>query len=89
MQDNQWFTYILECRDGTYYTGITNDLAARLDIHNSGKGPAWTRARRPVSYRYAEVHGTKSAARRRKIEIKGWRREKKERLLSSAQNLVR
>ena len=42
------YTYILQCSDGTYYTGWTNDLEKRLDAHNTGKGAKYTKARRPV-----------------------------------------
>jgi putative endonuclease len=84
----KWFAYILECSDGSYYVGITNSPAERLKEHNSGKGSSWTEKRRPVVFRYIEACGSKSAARKREIELKGWRREKKERLFISALNLL-
>ena len=83
-----WFTYILECADGSYYVGITNDLDLRLAEHNSGQGARWTAQRRPVRLCYAEGHRDKSAARKREIVIKKWLREKRETLFSSPQNLV-
>ena len=43
-----WFVYIVECADGTLYTGVTTDLERRVKQHNSGKGARYTRARRPV-----------------------------------------
>ena len=46
--DECWWVYVLECRDGSYYTGITNDLDRRLGMHNSGKGAKYTRSRLPV-----------------------------------------
>jgi len=82
-----WFTYILECRDNSYYVGITDDLKKRLATHNEGKGARWTMQRRPVSLRYAEKHPDKSSARRREIEIKGWHRQKKVALFNSPANL--
>lgn len=45
----RFFVYVVECRDGTYYTGYTPDLKKRLKAHNSGKGAKYTRSRRPVS----------------------------------------
>ncbi len=82
-----WFTYILECADGSYYVGITNDVTLRLAEHNNGQGARWTAQRRPVKLRYAESHSSKSAARKREIEIKGWRREKKIALFDSPSEL--
>lgn len=83
-----WFTYILECSDGSYYVGITNDLQVRLAEHNAGKGASWTRMRRPVKLRFAQCFPDKSLARKREIEIKGWRRQKKEALFCSTTNVV-
>jgi predicted GIY-YIG superfamily endonuclease len=83
-----WFTYILECADDSYYVGITNNLDLRLAEHNSGQGARWTAQRRPVKLRYAESHFGKGAARKREIEIKGWRREKKVGLFDSSCNVA-
>ena len=77
----RWFTYILECSDGSYYTGVTTDLKARVGRHNSGKGAKYTRARRPVVLVYFEPYLDEKSARRRECELKGWRREKKEKLV--------
>ena len=84
-----WFTYIVECSDSSYYVGITSNLQERVGEHNAGAGASWTRFRRPLTLRFAEEFPDKSGARKREIEIKGWRREKKERLFRSALNLVR
>jgi putative endonuclease len=81
-----WHTYIVECRDGTYYVGITTDLWRRLAMHNAGVASRYTRGRRPVRYRYAEPHATQSDARKREIELKRWRKEKKQTLFSSIRN---
>jgi len=83
-----WYTYILECSDKSFYVGITNDLKLRLSEHNAGKGALWTRIRRPVKLVYAEKNADKAQARKREIEIKGWRREKKMNLFLSATNLL-
>ena len=73
-----WFTYILECRGGSLYVGITNDLDARLRAHNAGRGARYTAGRRPVVLRYQESHPTRSAALKRECAIKRWRRGKKQ-----------
>lgn len=83
-----WLTYIVQCRNGSFYTGITNDLQKRLAKHNAGEGPSWTRMRRPVQLVFAEQHQDKSSARKREIEIKGWRREKKMALVNSDENII-
>ena len=80
---NEWFVYVVRCCDGLYYTGITNDVDKRIKTHNSGKGAVFTSGRRPVRLVYKESHPDKSAARKREIQIKDWRREEKELLISS------
>jgi putative endonuclease len=84
-----WHVYIVECRDGSYYTGITTDLQRRLGMHNSGVASRYTRTRRPVRYRYAEARASQSAALKREAEIKGWSRDRKAALFKSARNLLR
>lgn len=75
--------YIVECADGTLYTGITNALERRIEEHNSsGKGAKYTRSRRPVKLIYQEKHADRSAASKREYEIKKMSREKKKELLS-------
>lgn len=75
------YTYILECKDGTYYTGWTNNLEKRLKAHNSGLGAKYTRARRPVSLVYHEEFATKEEAMRREYAIKHMSREEKKKLI--------
>jgi len=65
-----WFCYLLQCADGTLYTGITNDLDRRLAAHNAGKASKYTRGRLPVALLYTEPHPDRAAASRREIEIK-------------------
>lgn len=65
-----WFCYLLECADGTFYTGITNDVERRLSRHNEGRGSKYTRGRLPVKVVYAEPHADRSAAARREREIR-------------------
>ena len=68
---------MLRCRDGSLYTGWTNDLERRLKRHNAGTGSKYTRCRRPVELAYAEAFDTKEQAMRREVEIKQLPREKK------------
>ena len=60
--ENKAYMYVLECGDGTLYTGYTTDVEARLKTHQSGKGAKYTRARLPVTLIYQEEHPDKSAA---------------------------
>jgi predicted GIY-YIG superfamily endonuclease len=62
--------YLLRCRDGSLYTGITNDLARRLAAHRAGKASAYTRSRRPVRLAYREMVRDRNAALRREAAIK-------------------
>ena len=75
-----WYLYILECSDKTLYTGITNDLKARLEKHKLGIGAKYTRrgVRRII---YKELFDTKSEALKREIEIKSWDRKTKLKLI--------
>ena len=71
MADNlKWVLYILECCDGTLYTGISNDVDRRLSEHQNGRGAKYTRGRRPVKLVYFEEHGDRSDASKREAEIK-------------------
>ena len=71
------FVYILECADGTLYTGWTTDVEARLATHNSGKGAKYTRSRLPVRLAYYEELPDKSAALKRESAIKQLSRAEK------------
>jgi len=77
----QWWLYILRCADGSLYTGITNDLAARLDAHNRGTGAKYTRGRGPVELTYIEPCIDRSMASKREYEIKRLSLEQKRRLI--------
>lgn len=66
-----WYVYILRCADGTLYTGITTDLARRVEEHNNGKaGARYTRSRRPVALVYSEAAANRSDASKREHAIK-------------------
>jgi predicted GIY-YIG superfamily endonuclease len=72
-----WTVYVVRCRDGSLYTGITNDLERRLGAHNGKTGGKYTRSHAPVELVYAERKRTRSTASRRENEIKGYTRTKK------------
>ena len=76
-----WFVYLARCGDGSIYTGITNDLAARLEAHNRGKGAAYTRGRPPIALLYSETLENRSAALKREAAIKKLSRSDKIRLM--------
>ena len=71
------FVYIVECKDGTLYTGWAKDVAVRVKVHNAGRGSRYTRARRPVRLRYWERHPDRAAAMRRERQVKTWKRARK------------
>lgn len=81
-ENRVYSTYILQCSDGSYYVGSTDDLPRRVRMHNAGKGPTWTASRLPVRLVYQEVHQARSEAVRRERQIKKWSRAKKEALIS-------
>lgn len=72
-----WIVYVLRCRDGSLYTGITNNLARRLAAHRAGTASAYTRSRRPVRLAYREPQPAKGAALRRESAIKRLTRAQK------------
>jgi putative endonuclease len=78
------FVYILECADTSLYIGCTNDIERRLKQHNESKsGARYTKARRPVTLRYAESFATRGDALRRECELKKLTREEKLELVNS------
>lgn len=76
-----WFVYVLQCGDGSLYTGVTVDLEARTSCHNEGKGAAYTRSRRPVRLVWSEPAADRSAALKREIAIKRLSRAAKLKLI--------
>lgn len=75
-----YYTYIVKCADGTFYTGYTNDLDNRIKTHNEGKGAKYTRTRRPVELVYFEEYPTKEEAMSREWYIKQLTRSEKKEL---------
>lgn len=76
-----WYVYMLRCKDGSLYTGYTDDPQRRLSVHNTGKGAKYTRSRLPVTLVYQELCADKSEALRREIAIKRLSKPQKEALL--------
>ena len=72
-----WTVYILRCGDGSLYTGITNDVARRLDRHGKGVGAAYTRSRLPVKLVFQETAADRGAALRREAALKKLTRREK------------
>ena len=80
--DHKAYMYVVECSDGSYYTGYTTDVKRRLAVHNSGKGAKYTRARLPVKLIYVEGFASKEEAMSAEALIKRKKRQLKERFLS-------
>ncbi|MGN1002667.1 MAG: GIY-YIG nuclease family protein [Oscillospiraceae bacterium] len=78
------YVYMLRCRDGSLYTGWTNDLEKRLKAHNSGVASKYTRARLPAELVYFEEYESKEAAMSREWHIKRLTREEKLKLIDNA-----
>jgi putative endonuclease len=84
---SRWLVYMLRCRDGSLYTGITNDLPKRLEAHTAGKASKYTRSRLPVTLAYAEPRKSKSAALKREAAIKRLSRPQKLALIAAGNAL--
>lgn len=80
--DKAWYVYMLRCRDGSLYTGITPDVQARLEAHRSGKGAKYTRGRGPLELVYTEECADKSEALKRELAIKALTRDQKLELIA-------
>lgn len=78
-----WHTYILQCADGSLYTGCTNDLARRVAAHNAGTGAKYTKAKLPVKLLYSEPALDRSQAQKREAEIKKLSRSQKLELIET------
>ena len=81
MNTQSYCFYIIECKDGTLYSGITNNLELRIKCHNAGKASKYTRGRYPVKLVYHEPGHNLSSARRRECEVKKWKRAKRQQLV--------
>lgn len=85
MSGKTWFIYLLECVDGSLYTGIAVDVAARLVAHQSGKGARYTRSHKPLRLLASVPVGTRSAALKAELAIKRLPKDKK---LAAVQSLA-
>lgn len=77
MTEMTWFLYLLECKNGAFYTGITNDLDARFAAHVSGKGAKYTRANPPIKILAAKPYPDRSAASVAEAQLKQLPRQQK------------
>ena len=80
------YTYMVQCRDGSLYTGWTNNLERRLKAHNEGRGARYTKSRRPVRLVYWECFDSKVEAMRREYAIKQLSRKEKLELIENSKN---
>jgi predicted GIY-YIG superfamily endonuclease len=74
---DRWFVYLVQCADGTLYTGIAKDVGRRCQQHNAGTASRYTRSRLPVELVYQEVHASRGSALRREAAIKALSRQQK------------
>lgn len=72
-----WFVYLLECADGSYYAGISTDVAARLAAHQAGKGARYTRAHMPLRVLASRAYPDRSSASRAEWQLKQLPRARK------------
>jgi putative endonuclease len=72
-----WFLYLLECNNGAYYAGITNDVEARFATHVSGKGARYTRANPPIKIIASKPYPDRSSASVAEVQLKHLPRNKK------------
>ena len=79
MQEN--YTYMVRCKDNSFYIGWTNNLEKRIKAHNEGKGAKYTKPRRPIELVYYEVFATKQEAMRRECHLKKLSHKEKEELI--------
>ena len=84
-----WVVYILQCSDGTLYTGMTSDVTRRVEQHNAGTAARYTRARTPVKLVYREPAKNRSAALKREYAIKQLSRNEKDALITQHNNQSR
>lgn len=78
-----WFIYIVRCRNGSLYTGITTDVESRVSAHNAGKGAKYTRAFGPVVLVYVKKMKSAMTARKREVVVKKMKKPEKENLVGT------
>jgi len=85
----QYYVYILECADKSFYTGITSDLNRRLKEHLSGKGGHYTSTNQAKKLRYSETFPDRSSALKREAQVKSWSRTKKLALIKGDKGILK
>jgi putative endonuclease len=85
MKNNVWYVYIIECEDASLYVGVSTDIKRRFLEHKSGKGSKYVRSKKAKRIIFSETHDNKYSAFKREIEIKGYSRQKKLKLIESKQ----
>ena len=83
------YVYIVECADGSLYTGWSVNVEARVKAHNAGRGARYTRTHRPVKLVYSESQRTRKLAMKREAAIKTWTHERKLQLISDQRSGIR
>ncbi|SFF03209.1 GIY-YIG nuclease family protein [Alteribacillus iranensis] len=83
MTENKHFVYIIQCGDGTYYTGYTTNVRKRIELHESGQGAKYTRGRGPFQLVFEKEFSTKRKAMQEEWNIKQMTRRQKENLIYS------
>ena len=81
MRENVWHVYVLMCKDGSYYTGLTRNVERRFKEHIEGRGARYTKLKRPVGMRYFETFLNRASAVSREIEIKKLEKKEKAHLI--------
>ena len=76
-----YYVYILQCKDGTYYTGYTNDLEERIELHNKGRGAKYLRGKGPAKLVYAREYRSRKWAMKTERMIKKLSRDRKKELI--------
>ena len=84
-----WSVYIIKCRDQTLYTGITNNLPKRLEMHESGQAAKYTKGRSPFKLVYQEFFENRSLSTKRESEIKKFKKEDKNKLIEGYRSSLR
>ncbi len=85
----QNYVYILECIDGTYYTGWTNDMKKRFENHINGKGAKYTKWKKPLKIVYIQECEDKSTSLKREIEIKNMSKHQKIKLVQNHKEITK
>ncbi len=83
----RWYTYILQCSDGSFYTGSTTDLTRRLAEHQTGCGARYTRPRRPVRLVWSQPALSRTKAQQREAALKALPRGQKQDLIQTTRRL--